>query len=320
MTSNAKIRERPILITGGVGFIGSHLVRRLLRDGHRVVVLMKKTSNPNRIKNVLSQIKIVHDDLSDTVRLKRLIQGVNPCGVFHCAASTIKSGVSASEDELIKVNLAGTMHLVKALEKIDYEFFINCGTLVEYGTKNRPPKETDLCEPVETYALTKLAATLYCQSVARGAGKPIVTFRIFTPYGPNMEEGRLVYEVVKRARENREIILTQPEVNRDFVFIDDLVELFIEAADKAPVLSGEIFNVGTGKATTLKDFVELVMRLTNSKSAIRWGSAQDVPYDQACWQANMRKTFKAFSWRPSRDLDFGLHRMVEWFSSHKELE
>lgn len=306
------------MITGGAGFIGSHLVRRLLKEGSNVFILTRKTTNLSRLKDILPQIKIIYDDLSDPIRLKKSLSEANPFGVFHCAASNIKSGVSAPESDLVKVNLLGTINLLNALKETDYKFFINCGTLVEYGTKNHPPKETDRCEPVEAYALSKLAATLYSQAIAKSEGRPIITFRLFTPYGPGMEEGRLIYEVVKRALENREIVLTQPEVNRDFIFIDDVIDLYLEAMEKAKSLGGEIFNLGSSQAVTLKELVKLVINLTNSQSEIKWGSAQEVSYDRACWQADMRKSFRSFSWRPHFELKTGIHRMIEWFTAQSK--
>lgn len=304
--------ERPVLVTGGAGFIGSHLARRLLRDGRRVAVLIKNTTDTRRINDVLDSVTVVESDIADYEGLKKLLGGLNPLGVFHCAASNIKSGVAAPEDELIKVNVGGTAHLLKALEGIDYKFFINSGSYLEYGTKEKPFEEKDICEPLEIYALTKLAATLYCQSVARGAGKPIVTFRIFSPYGPEMERGRLIYEVVRHALENEEISLTRPETSRDFIFIEDIVDLYVEAMDKAVGLKGEIFNLGGGHAVTLKELVETALRLTDSKSAVKWGGAKAVSYDRGCQEANMEKTFSVFDWRPERDIDAGIVEMINW--------
>jgi len=308
---------KKILVTGGAGFIGSHLVRRLLRDGCPVAVLTKEGSDLGRIEDILPRLEILYDDLSDPGRLQKLLSGIEPYGIFHCAALNVKSGVAAPEDDLIKVNIAGTVHLLKALEGIDYKFFINCGSYLEYGTKEKPFRETDVCEPVEIYALTKLAATLYCQTVARSSGKPIITFRIFNPYGPDMEPGRLVYEVVRRALKNEEIMLTRPEVSRDFNFIDDLVDLFVEAMDKASARKGEIFNAGNGVVTTIEDLVGLALRITGSKSAVKWGGAKDVAYDRGCQEADMEKTLSAFRWRPKYDIEAGIKKMAEWFASRE---
>ena len=315
----ANVQQKTVLVTGGAGFIGSYLVHRLLKDGYGVAVLTKETTDMRRIADVLPGITVLHDDLGNTKRLKKLLEGLHPYGIFHCAASNIKQGIAAPEDDLISINFAGTVHLVQALQNFDYKFFINCGTYIEYGTKDDSLTESDSCEPGEIYALTKLAATLYCQTIARNSGKPIITFRIFSPYGPQMEKGRLVEAVVHHALKNEDISLTSPEIARDFIFIDDLVDLFMEAAEKASAHAGEVFNAGGGKETMLKELVERTLKLTASKSKILWGSAKAVSYDKGCQRANMKKTLSAFLWRPAIDVEAGIKKMVEWFVSRDRM-
>ncbi len=314
MPTSSEILENPILVTGGAGFIGSHLVRRLVKDNYDVCILTRKESDLDRIDDVAKKISIVYDDLSDGEKLGKLLARVNPSGIFHMAASNIKSGVAASEEELVKVNTLGTMHLLRALENIDYKFFINSGSYLEYGSKTSPLKEDDLCQPLEAYALSKLSATLYCQAIARAKNKPILTFRIFSPYGPGMESGRLVHEVTKRAIGNEEIMLTKPETSRDFISVFDIVDIYIEAMNKASSLGGEIFNLGSGKATTLKSLAELILRITASKSPTKWGTAKETVYDRGCQEADMQKTFSAFSWRPRYNLEDGLRQIVSWLA------
>lgn len=305
--------QRPIVVTGAAGFIGSHMVHRLLKDGRRVVALIRENTDTKRIDDVLPQLEILRDDLGDLGQLKEKIQKINPIGVFHFAAAVIQSGTGAPEDEIFQTNIVGTTHLIKALMEVDYDFFINTGTLYEYGVHDKPLRESDHCHPTEAYSISKLAATLYCQAVAQSAHKPILTFRIFSTYGPGMPPGRLFYEVVHRAVHNEEIILTQPEASRDFIFIEDIIDLYLEGASKAKTLSGEVFNAGSGKVVTFQEFVDRVLQLTHSKSAAKWGMAKDVSYDSGCMQADMEKTFAAFSWRPTQDLDYGIRKMAEWF-------
>ena len=306
--------KRPVLVTGAAGFVASHLVRRLLRDGYRVAVLIKKDTNTARIADVLSQLAIVYDDFSDQEQLTAKMRALNPSGVFHLAGAMIQSGVGATEDELIKVNTLGTVHLVKALEGVDYDFFVNTGSFLEYGTHELPLRESDICEPTEAYSVSKLAAALYCQAMARSTRKPIVTLRIFSAYGPEMQKGKLFYEVVRRALRNEDIVLTEPETSRDFIFIDDIVDLWLEAAEKAGPLAGQIFNAASGKATTFKELVERVVKVTGSKSVAKWGAVKSIVYDAGCMEANMEKTFKTFSWRPKYGLDIGIQKMVDWLS------
>jgi nucleoside-diphosphate-sugar epimerase len=265
----------------------------------------------HRIADILPQLTIAHDDMSNSERLKELLAELNPRGIFHCAASNIKVGIAAPEDELVRVNVLGTIHLAQALADVDYQFFINCGTYFEYGLKQQPFHEDDRCEPLEPYALTKLASTLYCQSVAKNSGKPIVTFRIFNPYGPGMEPGRLVYEVVNRAVRGEEIMITKPDARRDLTYIDDLVDLFMEAKDQAGRLKGEIFNLANGETHSFKELTETALKITNSTSKVSWGGAKEIAYDKTTQEANMKKTFAAFTWRPRVRLEAGIAKMIE---------
>lgn len=305
--------ERPILVTGGAGFFGSHLVRRLLDLDYNVAVLIKNNTNTKRIVDILPRLTILHDDLADEGQLVKKLEALNPLGVFHLAGIKTKGGVGGPDDDFVQANLLGTMHLIKALNNIDYKFFIHSGTSFEYGVHDQPLTETDACDPVGVYAISKLAATLFCRAVAQNTGKPILIFRIFSLYGPSMDPGQLFYEVVSRALKNEEIILTKPEINRDFIFIEDLVDLYVESMDKADLLAGQIFNAGSGKTTTLMDLINRVLFLTGSESRIKWDEEKSSVYDRGCQEANMAKTFKTFSWRPNNELDSGILKIMQCF-------
>lgn len=304
-----------ILITGAAGFIGSHLVRRLVKDGHEVHVILREKSNTHRINDLLPQLNIHRGDLADNEFLRKLTEKIKPRGVFHLAAATIMSGVMASSEEVIRTNIAGSVNLIDALNGVDYDYFINTGSFSEYGFKDRPIKESDICEPIELYSITKLAQTLYSQTSARIKDKPILTFRLFTPYGPAVQKGRLIYNVIYNALRNQEISLTRPSVARDFIYVDDLIELYLEAADRAKKLKGEIFNAGSGVKTSLKELAGKAIKISGSKSGINWGAFPPVYYDSDKWQADMTKTFSKFNWRPKYDLDAGLAKTTDWLKT-----
>lgn len=306
-------KSRTILVTGAAGFIGSHLIGRLVATGHQVCILVKPSTNLIRIKELLPKVTCCRADLLDFAGLKRELEEIKPQGVFHLAASNIQSGVTASDDEVVKTNILGIRNLLQALSHVDYDFFINLGSFLEYGPKPSPIKESDLCAPTELYSITKLAATLYGQTIARRDNKPVITFRLFTPYGPAIQPGRLIYEVINHALRNEEISLTQPNIARDFIFVGDLLDLLLEAKDKAKERKGEIFNAGSGKAITLESVVSEVLKITGSKSKIKWGAFKSVAYDNELWQADLSKTLANFTWRPAHTLSSGLVETVDWF-------
>lgn len=305
--------QNTILVTGAAGFIGSNLVAKLVEQGCKVCILVKPSTNLARIQDLLLKVDCCRADLLDFNSLKRELEEIKPQGIFHLAASNIQSGVTAEDDEVVKTNILGTRNLLQALNQIDYDFFINVGSFLEYGPKPGPIKESELCAPTELYSITKLAATLYGQTVARRDNKPIITFRLFTPYGPAIQPGRLIYEVITRSLRNEEINLTQPNIARDFIFVEDIVNLLLEAKDKAKDYKGEIFNVGSGKATTLESIVNEVLKITGSNSKIKWGSFRTVAYDSEIWQADLSKTCSHFVWRPAYTLSAGLSKTVDWF-------
>ncbi len=305
-----------ILITGAAGFIGSHLVRRLVETDHGVSVLVKPDSNLARIEDVLPKLKCVEGDMLDLESIKRCIDQIQPSGIFHLAASNIQSGKTAGDEDVVRTNILGMKNLLVASIGLPYDFFIQTGSFLEYGMKTLPMRETDICEPTELYSMTKLAATLLGQAIGRTKGKPIVSFRIFTPYGPAMQKGRLVEQVISRALKNEEIPLTKPEVTRDFIYVSDIVDLLIEGMTKGKEHPGEIFNAGGGRAVSLQELTDEVLRQTASKSIVRWNAFPAVLYDTATCQADMKKTQEIFVWRPKHSLQEGIRETVEWFRGH----
>lgn len=307
--NNAKI----ILVTGGAGFIGSHLSRRLVRDGYKVHLLIKKSTDTWRLKDILEKVAVHYESLLDKENLFTLIRQIKPNGIFHLAASNIASGVTGSDEDVLRVNVLGFKNLVDSLSDIDYEFLINTGSFMEYGPKDRAVKESDLCAPTELYSISKLSATLYGQAMAKRNNKPIITFRLFTPYGPALQPGRLVYEAINRALKNAEIKVTNRGVARDFIFVADIVNLYIESMKKAKELSGEIFNAGSGNTVSVGELVDYVINKTASKSKIKWGEQPLLAYDAKLWQADMTKTFSRFDWRPKYTFKQGLDRTIEYY-------
>lgn len=306
-------KEGKILLTGGAGFIGSNLTRRLVSEGYDVAVLVKPTTNLRRIEDLLPHIKCIQADILDENELKKALKKIDIKGVFHLAASNIQSGVTAPDEDVVKTNIFGSRNLLLAVNDFDYDFFISTGSFLEYGPKKTSVAETDLCQPTELYSITKLAATLYGQTIAKRNKKPILAFRIFTPYGPGIQPGRLIYEIIDKALKGQEINLTGQLVTRDFIFVGDLVDLLMEAKEHAHKYAGEVFNAGSGQATTLETVATEILKITGSKSNIKWGSFKEVAYDDGIWQADLTKTFGSFSWKPMHSLSDGLKETINWF-------
>ncbi len=302
-------------VTGGHGFIGSHLVQKLVDQKHDVTILTRDTADLWRVKDLLPRIQQISGDLRSKEDMQRCISSVQPDAVFHLAVSNMQSGVRASNEEVIDSNLLGTANLLEAVQQESSATFIQTGSFLEYGKKDTPMKETDLCNPGELYSITKLASTLLAQSLGSDK-KPTLTFRVFTPYGPGMQKGRLVEQVITRALRGEDILLTEPSITRDCIYAPDLAELLIAGMEKASLYPGQVFNAGSGKAMTLETLVQTVLTLTGSTSEVRWHALPTVAYDTTLCQADMEKTLSAFPWRPAHDLNAGLQATIDWYRSH----
>ena len=308
---------KKVVVSGAAGFVGSNLVRRLLENGLEVHILVKPQSDLWRLDDLTPYLHQHHTDLSKQSSLKQLMEKIVPDGIFHLAASLCTDDWE-SGDDLIENNFKATVNLMNAALDLKYKFFVNTGSFVEYKLKKGAVRESDPCEPQEIYGITKLAGTLYGQAMARIHKKPIITFRLFTPYGPYIQKGRLIYEIANRALANQDIELTKPTVARDFIFIDDIVDLYLEGASRAQTNGGEVFNLGSGSKFSIEQVADQVLALTNSHSKIVWNSFPTASYDSPDWQADMEKTFASFEWRPRHSFPAGLKKTIEWLNLNKK--
>jgi len=311
------VSSKKIIVTGGLGFVGSHMVRRLVKEGYNVTIFAKKTTDTDKISDVLPSITILHEDLSDPIRLSKRVGEIMPTGIFHFAASNIQSGITSSNEDVIRVNISGTVNLLSCLSKIPYDFFIQTGSFLECGEKKHPLRENDFPEPSDLYSISKLAGTLFGQAEARKNNKPILTFRLFTPYGPDIQKGRLVRNVIENALKNEPIHLTSPNITRDFIFTEDVSDLLFSAIPHAKAFSGEIFNLGSGTSSSIETLVNEVLQITDSKSKVMWGAFHSVAYDSDTWCADMSKTLSSFSWQPKNTLHEGLIKTINHFKKLK---
>ncbi len=311
------MQGKKVVVTGATGFIGSNLTRRLLSLGASVHIFVRNTSDCTRIKDVLHLLTVHEVDLTDHTAVQGALLSIKPDGVFHLAALNQQYGVIPTHKDLFEKNTLASIHLMDAMHDFEYSFFVNTGTFAEVGAKNHPIREEDVCEPTEIYSISKLGATSYAHALGRNKKKPIVTVRIFTPYGQYMQKGKIVTQLIEGAFLQKEIRLSHESVTRDFIYIDDLVDLYLNLAENAHKHHGEIFNGGTGISTDLGTLVTMVEDYTKKKIPVLW-SGELATYDRSVWQADMTKVQETVGWTPKVSLKEGIQKSVDWFSANQD--
>lgn len=311
--------KRRVLITGATGFVGANILRFLVKKNYSPHVLIRRTSNLWRIRDLIPKIALYNVDLLEKGLLDKTIKKIKPQVIFHFANAALYQGQPTSVKSYIEVNLLGTINLITACKDIDYQCFVNTGSSAEYGPKEKPMKENDFCQPLSLYAITKLAATGYATFVGKKEKKPIITLRLFSPFGVYDDPNRLMTETIYNALGNRQISLSDPLLVRDYIYIEDVANAYIASIDKAKKFKGEIFNIGSGKQTSIKDVVEAVRKLSGSSSIIKWGVLKPRTFESKVWRADISKIKKCLSWKPRNSFEKGLRETINWFRVNKHL-
>ncbi len=300
------------LVTGASGFVGSNLVRRLLREGHTVYVLLRPACAMWRLQDIQSDLHIHWLDLRDAEQVEQAVRAIRPDWVFHLAAYGAYS-YQTDPLSIMQTNLIGTVNLVEASLKTGFEAFIHTGSSSEYGFKDHAPAEDERLEPNSHYAVAKASATLYCRYTAQSRNVHLTTLRLYSVYGPYEEPTRLMPTLILRGLRGEWPPLAQPDVARDYVYVQDVNEACLLAATRPTEERGAIYNVGTGVQTTLRQVVNVARQVLGIEAEPPWGALPNRHWDTTTWVANPDKIQRELGWRPQYTFEQGLRATVDWF-------
>lgn len=306
-----------VLITGAGGFIGANLTRRMVSMGHQVHVLLHPQSNSWRLKDIFSSITIHSKDLKDSIGVRQILASVKPEWIFHLAVHGAYSWQN-QDGEILSTNVLGTINLLQNAIEQGFDAFINTGSSSEYGFKNYPPKETEWLEPNSTYSASKIAATLFCQHQAISKNLRIATMRLYSVYGPWEEPKRLVPALICNGLSGKFPPLTNPATARDYIFVEDVIDAYILAAEKISHGKGDIFNVGTGIQTTIQQLITVSDNLFPNRGIPNWGSMEGRNWDTDVWVSDPTK-LKNLGWKPKIPLKEGLEIFTNWMCETKSV-
>ena len=310
---------RKVIVTGGAGFIGSHLAGELLKRGYQVIILDDlSTGKRGNIEPILiqSNIQFIEGSVTDLPLLNKLFQNVSY--VFHLAA--IPSVPRSVEDPLIShdVNITGTLNVLLAAEHNKVKKVIYASSSAVYGdTPTLPKREGMPPNPQSPYAVTKLAGEYYCQVFFEVFGLPIICLRYFNVYGPRQDPSSQYAAVIPRFidrlfRGESPIIFGDGEQTRDFTFVKDAAEANILATESDAT---GVFNVGTGRRVSINKLARLITRLMDKDRKPIHQKAR--PGDVKHSLADISKA-KQFGYNPKYNLEEGLRETIgsfKWLTS-----
>jgi nucleoside-diphosphate-sugar epimerase len=297
------------LVTGASGFVGANLVRRLVSDGHEVHVLLRPEHRAWRLAGV-DAMHVHPVDLVDRARVLEAVRSIRPTHVFHLAAYGAYSSQTGFS-RMVDVNLMGTVGLLDACAEIGVEAFVYTGSSSEYGYKDHPPREDEFLEPNSHYAITKAAATHYCQLVARKLDFNAIAVRLYSIYGPYEEPTRLIPTLIAHGLRGTLPPLVSPATARDFVHVDDAVDALICLAEHSP-RRGAVYNLCSGVQTSMDTVVETARRLMGITVEPVWSSMQQRSWDTDIWVGSPAALEKEIGWRSKIDFATGLQRTIDW--------
>jgi UDP-glucose 4-epimerase len=322
-TGRLDLKGKKCLVTGGAGFIGSHLVDYLLGAGASVRVLDNLATG--KLENLaqhsgLPELEFREGSILDSKTVRQAMDGISV--VFHLACLGVRHSIRFPEENH-RVNAEGTLNLlITARESVGLEYFTHVSSSEVYGTSRRETMDEDHPPfPHTVYGASKLAGEAYARAFHTTYGLPVVIIRPFNVYGPRShfesDAGEMIPKSILRALTGHPILIFGDGTQeRDFTFVTDTARALVEITSSR-AFTGETVNIGSGRAITILELAREIISLTpDSNRGIVHTDPR--PGDVKRLLCNPGLLKKKLGFKPEVSLDEGLSRVIEWFKSHKD--
>jgi len=318
-------KGRQVLVTGAGGFIASHLIERLVKDGAQVRAFVRYNSRNDvgmlRLvsADVFSALEVIQGDLRDVEAIRKAVKNMDT--VFHLGALIAIPYSYVNPREVIDVNIMGTLNVLTAARDTNVRRVVHTSTSEVYGTAQYTPiDEKHPLQGQSPYSASKIGADKIAESFYRSFDVPVVTLRPFNTYGPRQSTRAVIPTIITQALTCDEVKLGSLDPMRDFTFAADTANGFVLVAEADNVL-GEEINLGNDNTIRIGDLVEKIFgiigktpKIITDEQRIRPGKSEVMKL----WASN-QKAREMIGWEPRVSLDEGLKFTIEWISSHLDL-
>ena len=306
-----------ILITGGMGFVGSHLCDELLKENHKLIIITKSYTKKNNILHILKKVKIEKVDITNFFKLGKCIEKHKPQIIIHLAGETSHS--KSFEEPLYNVesNAKSTLFILEKIRKMNLKCkFILGSTFIVVGRPNKlPVNEQATCNPTTIYGVNRLASEFYCKIYHQVYGLDTLIFRITNSFGPREQtvpyKNAINYLIYKAAKCNKITIFNKGKFFRDLIYISDVVSGIINIMKKGK--SGNLYWISSYKKTWFHQLGKWLEEMTNTKVKYINTPAYTKKVDVGNFVVDNSK-LKSLGWKPKITIKKGLEKTVEFFN------
>jgi NAD dependent epimerase/dehydratase len=315
-------QEKRTLVTGASGFIGSHLVERLVKLGCRVRALVHYNSRNDwgllemLPAEIIDQIDVITGDITDPYSTAKIMEDITI--VFHLAGLIAIPYSYIAPAQFVAVNCLGTLNLLEAARQQAVECFIHTSTSETYGTARYTP--IDEAHPLQgqsPYAASKIGADKIAESYYLSFGLPVMTIRPFNTFGPRQSARAVIPTIVSQALARKVIHLGRLSPLRDFNYVSDTVEGFIKMAE-SPLAIGQVINIGSGQAVSIGELAQRILGIIGGSITIVTKDERVRPEASEVMEliCDNRKAKELLGWEPQVNLEQGLNRTVRFIEEN----
>ncbi|MBA7503928.1 dTDP-glucose 4,6-dehydratase [subsurface metagenome] len=313
-------KRKMVLVTGAGGFIGSHLIEKLVDSGAKVKAFVRYNSRndwgligtlPAHTKE---KIEVIMGDLRDPETIRSVMKDVD--AVFHLGALIAIPYSYIHPREVVETNIMGTLNILNAAKEYKPEKIIHTSTSEVYGTAQYVPiDEKHPLQGQSPYSASKIGADKLAESFYRSYDLPITTLRPFNTYGPRQSARAVIPTIITQALAQNKILLGSLEPTRDLSYVDDVVDGFIKAWESERS-TGEVINIGSGFEISINDLANKIISLIGKKVNIVSDPKRVRPPKSEVGRlmADNSKAKELLNWEPKVSLDEGLRKTIDWFS------
>lgn len=311
LENKIKQLKGPIFVFGASGFIGANLFNTIFQIRKDCYALTHDASRAWRLKLLNIPFEnIVHCDIISRLSVDNVFEKYQPRTVFNLAAY----GAYPKQKDanlIFETNVIGTINIIENCK--NGPEYIHAGTSSEYGLNSSAPSEDGTLLPNSHYAVSKVSASYLIQYYSKFHHVNAVNLRLYSVYGDWEEPDRLIPKLIENVRKGILPNLVSPDVSRDFIYVEDAVESFLDAALHISVkTTGNSYNIASGKKTTIRDLVETAVKQFNISVTPIWGSMPDRNWDLTEWYGNPVKTKSDLEWESRTELAVGLKKTFDW--------